>query len=360
MIDRLEAKELLQTAAECSIAYLEGLEARGVAPTAEAVANLSALEEGLPAQPADARETLRLLDTVGSPATMGMAGPRFFGFVIGGSLPVTLAANWLAGAWDQNAVFFHHLAHHGAGRKGGAGLAGGSLRAAGGERGRLRQRGDDGEPVRAGRRAPRAAGAGGLERGGGRAVWRAAGHGGGGRGSARLTDQGAGDVGLWPHAGGEGAGGRAGAHARGRAATALGANDRLPAGGQRQHRRVRPVSSDHPTSAGGGRLGARRRRVWAVGRGGPRAGRAGGWDGGSRLVGHGRAQVAERALRQRAGLRARSARAARRDGGHGGVPAHRRARTATRPTIRRSFRGARAGWRCGRRCARWAARGSAR
>jgi Pyridoxal-dependent decarboxylase conserved domain len=31
-----------------------------------------------------------------------MAGPRFFGFVIGGSLPVTLAANWLAGAWDQN------------------------------------------------------------------------------------------------------------------------------------------------------------------------------------------------------------------------------------------------------------------
>jgi glutamate/tyrosine decarboxylase-like PLP-dependent enzyme len=34
---------------------------------------------------------------------MAMAGPRFFGFVIGGALPVTLAANWLAGAWDQNA-----------------------------------------------------------------------------------------------------------------------------------------------------------------------------------------------------------------------------------------------------------------
>mgnify|MGYP006192526171 FL=1 len=31
-----------------------------------------------------------------------MAGRRFFGFVIGGSLPVTLAANWLAAAWDQN------------------------------------------------------------------------------------------------------------------------------------------------------------------------------------------------------------------------------------------------------------------
>jgi glutamate/tyrosine decarboxylase-like PLP-dependent enzyme len=35
-----------------------------------------------------------------------MAGPRFFGFVIGGSLPITLAANWLAGAWDQNSALY--------------------------------------------------------------------------------------------------------------------------------------------------------------------------------------------------------------------------------------------------------------
>jgi glutamate/tyrosine decarboxylase-like PLP-dependent enzyme len=35
-----------------------------------------------------------------------MAGSRFFGFVIGGTLPVTLAANWLAGAWDQNTGLF--------------------------------------------------------------------------------------------------------------------------------------------------------------------------------------------------------------------------------------------------------------
>jgi glutamate/tyrosine decarboxylase-like PLP-dependent enzyme len=38
---------------------------------------------------------------------MAMAGPRFFGFVIGGSLPVTLAANWLAGAWDQNSAYYN-------------------------------------------------------------------------------------------------------------------------------------------------------------------------------------------------------------------------------------------------------------
>jgi len=82
--------------------YLEGLDARSVAPTAAAVAQLRAFDEALPEKTSHAADTLRLLDEVGSPATTAMAGPRFFGFVIGGSLPVTLAANWLAGAWDQN------------------------------------------------------------------------------------------------------------------------------------------------------------------------------------------------------------------------------------------------------------------
>ena len=99
-------KEILTDAAGRAIRYLEGLDARAVAPTAAAMAKLSVLDEALPAKPGDPGETLRLLDEVGSPATTAMAGPRFFGFVIGGSLPVTLAANWLAGAWDQNSAYY--------------------------------------------------------------------------------------------------------------------------------------------------------------------------------------------------------------------------------------------------------------
>lgn len=99
-------KEILADASLRAIRYLEGLDARSVAPPPAAVARLHAFDDPLPAKASDGAETLRLLDEIGSPATMAMAGPRFFGFVIGGSLPVTLAANWLAGAWDQNSAYY--------------------------------------------------------------------------------------------------------------------------------------------------------------------------------------------------------------------------------------------------------------
>ena len=98
---------LLASAAERAIRYLEQLPSRRVAPPPRALAGLAALDTAMPEAPAEAQEVLELLDSVASPATMAMAGPRFFGFVIGGSLPAALAANWLAGAWDQNSAFYN-------------------------------------------------------------------------------------------------------------------------------------------------------------------------------------------------------------------------------------------------------------
>jgi len=97
-------RPLLEDGAQRAIQYLEGLDARGVAPSSAAISRLPLLDGELPGGPCDAGEVLALLDDVASPASMAMAGRRFFGFVIGGSLPVTVAANWLATAWDQNAA----------------------------------------------------------------------------------------------------------------------------------------------------------------------------------------------------------------------------------------------------------------
>lgn len=99
-------RELLEATAQRAILYLEALGDRKVAPSAESIANLSALDHPLNDNSTSANEVIAILDEVCSPATMAMAGPRFFGFVIGGALPVTVAANWLAGAWDQNSGLF--------------------------------------------------------------------------------------------------------------------------------------------------------------------------------------------------------------------------------------------------------------
>jgi glutamate/tyrosine decarboxylase-like PLP-dependent enzyme len=77
---------------------------RRVAPLPEDIARLDALGGQLPEDPSDPKQILSLLDDVGSPATVATTGGRYFGFVIGGTLPAVLAANWLAGAWDQNAA----------------------------------------------------------------------------------------------------------------------------------------------------------------------------------------------------------------------------------------------------------------
>ncbi len=96
------SKLLMEAAARAS-RYVEEVRERSVVPTPAAVAQLESLGGALPEHSSDPAAVLALLDDVGSPATVASTGGRFFGFVTGGSLPASLAANWMAGAWDQNA-----------------------------------------------------------------------------------------------------------------------------------------------------------------------------------------------------------------------------------------------------------------
>lgn len=97
-------KRLLEDAAARAIRYRLTADERSVAAPASAIEALQRFRESMPVKGRSDEEVLAMLDELGSPAAIATTGPRFFGFVIGGSVPVSLAANWLAGAWDQNAV----------------------------------------------------------------------------------------------------------------------------------------------------------------------------------------------------------------------------------------------------------------
>jgi glutamate/tyrosine decarboxylase-like PLP-dependent enzyme len=96
-------RDLLDDTCRRAQHYLASLDQRAVAPSPEALVALARFDGPLPQQSSPPGQVLAELDEWGSPATMASAGRRFFGFVIGGSLPVTVAASWLASAWDQNA-----------------------------------------------------------------------------------------------------------------------------------------------------------------------------------------------------------------------------------------------------------------
>ena len=103
MRDPANIRSLLFDAATRASTYLEQIYDRRVAVDPAALARLDAFDILLPEEPSDAAVPLAELDSF-SDATMAMSGPRFYGFVRGGNLPAALAANWLAGAWDQNTV----------------------------------------------------------------------------------------------------------------------------------------------------------------------------------------------------------------------------------------------------------------
>lgn len=100
------AGDLLDDAARRSKRYLAGLDARSVAPVPSALDRLGEFDHSLPVEPTASEVVLAMLNDIGSAATVATAGSRFFGFVIGGSLPAAMAANWMTSSWDQNAGLY--------------------------------------------------------------------------------------------------------------------------------------------------------------------------------------------------------------------------------------------------------------
>ena len=96
-------RELLGEARERAARFLESLPERPVAAARGADDLARELGGALPRLGRPASEILAQLDEFGSQGVVASAGPRYFGFVTGGTVPASLAANWLATAWDQNA-----------------------------------------------------------------------------------------------------------------------------------------------------------------------------------------------------------------------------------------------------------------
>jgi glutamate/tyrosine decarboxylase-like PLP-dependent enzyme len=106
LFEQQKSKELLKQAQQAAFDYIDKQSTQRVFPNQTNLEKLSVFEEILPETTSDPSLVLDLLNTVGSANTVAQTGGRYFGFVNGNILPVTLATKWLSDVWDQNAALY--------------------------------------------------------------------------------------------------------------------------------------------------------------------------------------------------------------------------------------------------------------
>ncbi|MGZ0711166.1 pyridoxal phosphate-dependent decarboxylase family protein (plasmid) [Coraliomargarita sp. W4R53] len=100
--DPAEYREALDSAHRHALEWLDTVAERAVRPEVDADGMLARLVQELPANGMDAASVVDELAEACAPGLMAMGSPRFYGFVIGGTYPAALAADWLVSTWDQN------------------------------------------------------------------------------------------------------------------------------------------------------------------------------------------------------------------------------------------------------------------
>jgi glutamate/tyrosine decarboxylase-like PLP-dependent enzyme len=106
MFTQQKSKALLKQAQRAAFEYIDKQSTQRVFPNETNLKRLTVFDEPLPEKSSDPALLLELLNTVGSVNTVAQTGGRYFGFVNGNALPVTLATKWLSGVWDQNAALY--------------------------------------------------------------------------------------------------------------------------------------------------------------------------------------------------------------------------------------------------------------
>ena len=101
-----ELRDLLELTAGLAADFYDSLPERPVFPPATVEELRAAFAKPLPDGPTDPRTVITELAAAAEPGLVAEPSGRYFGFVIGGSLPGALAADWLATAWDQNAGLY--------------------------------------------------------------------------------------------------------------------------------------------------------------------------------------------------------------------------------------------------------------